>query len=130
MYEAITENIKVCVTPQFIEEQSIPDESYFFWAYTVEIYNLGALQVQVRSRFWSITDLTGYTEEIEGPGIVGQEPWIQPSESFVYTSGAPLYTPSGMMVGHYMVQSSKGDFLKVDIPPFSLDSPYGKRILN
>lgn len=130
MYEATTEDIKITVKPRFVEEQSFPDENYYFWAYTVEIHNLGPDDVQLRSRYWSITDATGHTEEVEGAGVVGKEPWIKPDDSFKYTSGAPLYTPSGVMLGHYMMQSKNGAFFKVDIPPFSLDSPYAERVLN
>lgn len=130
MYEATTASILVRVEPSFVEEQSSPDENYFFWAYTVEIENLSERSVQLRSRFWSITDSAGHTEEVEGPGVVGKEPVIEPGGSFVYTSGAPLHTPSGVMVGHYVMEAEDGKSFDVEIPAFSLDSPYVQRVLN
>ncbi len=130
MYEAITNLIRIRVEPSFIEEQSAPADEYYFWAYEVEIRNMGTQTVQLRSRFWQITDASGYTEEVKGPGVVGQEPFIKPGASFTYKSGAPLYTPSGVMVGSYSMQAEDGEVFEVSIPAFSLDSPYAERVLN
>lgn len=130
MYEATTNLIRIRVEPSFVEEQSSPADEYYFWSYEVEIKNMGTQSVQLRSRCWRITDASGYTEEVQGAGVVGQEPIIKPGASFSYKSGAPLYTSSGVMVGTYSMQSETGEFFDVSIPAFSLDSPYAERILN
>ncbi len=127
MYEAVTRSIRVRVTPAYQEEQSTPDESYFFWSYTVEIANEGEEPVQLKSRVWRITDGRGRTEEVRGPGVVGQTPMIGPGQSFSYTSGCPLSTPSGIMVGSYQMTAADGRLFDVAIPAFSLDSPFTVR---
>jgi ApaG protein len=130
MYEAVTRGIRIRVTPQFLEEESEPDEDRFFWAYTIDIINEGAETVQLRSRHWRITDAAGRTEEVRGPGVVGKTPVLSPGTSFRYTSGCPLPTPSGIMVGSYQMTTEAGELFNVDIPAFSLDSPHVKRRLN
>ncbi|MEC9367397.1 MAG: Co2+/Mg2+ efflux protein ApaG [Pseudomonadota bacterium] len=130
MYEATTGSIRVCVEPAFQEEDSSPGDSVYFWSYTVEIENLGEEPVQLRSRYWRITDSAGKTEEVRGAGVVGQEPVIEPGGSFRYTSGAPLGTESGIMVGSYQMQSASGGTFQVAIPAFSLDSPYTRATVN
>ena len=108
MYEAVTRDIRVRVTPQYLEEESAPDERRYLWSYTIEISNEGSEVVQLRSRHWRITDGHGRTEEVRGPGVVGQTPTIQPGTSFRYTSGCPLPTPSGIMVGSYQMTTDGG----------------------
>lgn len=130
MYEAITEGIRVRVTPQFIDDQSSPDENYYFWSYTVEITNEGLVSVQLMTRAWQITDGNGKKEIVKGPGVVGQTPTIPPGQSFTYTSGCPLSTPSGIMLGSYQMQRQNGSMLDVKIPAFSLDSPFEGRRVN
>jgi ApaG protein len=130
MYEAVTSGIRVRVTPQYLEEESSPDESRYVWAYTIDIVNEGSETVQLRTRHWRITDATGRTEEVRGPGVVGQTPVLEPGASFRYTSGCPLPTPSGIMVGSYQMMTESGGRLNVAIPAFSLDSPHAKRSLN
>lgn len=130
MYEATTDSIRVRVEPQFIDDQSTPDESHYFWAYTIEITNLGGETVQLISRAWQITDASGHVEEVRGPGVVGQTPTLKPGQAFTYTSGCPLRTPSGLMVGTYLMARSSGDTFEIAIPPFSLDSPYMRRVMN
>lgn len=130
MYEAVTRGIRVRVTPQYLEEESAPDERRYLWAYTIEISNEGSEVVQLRSRHWRITDGDGRTEEVRGPGVVGQTPTIQPGTSFRYTSGCPLPTPSGIMVGSYQMTTAAGQLINVAIPAFSLDSPHARRSLN
>ncbi len=130
MYEAVTERIRVRVEPDYQEEQSSPDESYFFWAYTVEISNQGDSAVELRSRFWQITDAQGHREEVRGPGVVGLTPRIEPGDTFTYTSGCPLRTPSGIMVGSYQMVDAEGRMFDVAIPAFSLDSPFSTPTLN
>ncbi len=130
MYEAVTHGIRVRVTPAYVEDQSSPDDDYFFWMYTVMIENEGDEPVQLRSRIWHITDGDGHTEEVRGPGVVGQTPVIPPGETFTYTSGCPLRTPQGIMVGSYQMVNAQGDLFSVAIPAFSLDSPFAIRNVN
>lgn len=130
MYEATTRSIRVRVKPDYLEDRSTPDESYFFWSYTVEIFNSGTETVQLRSRYWHIVDGIGRTEEVRGPGVVGETPVIPPGQSFTYTSGCPLRTPAGIMSGSYQMVDSAGLMFEIAIPAFSLDSPYAVRSVN
>lgn len=130
MYEAVTHGIRIKVEPQYVEEQSSPDDSYFFWAYTIEIANEGNSVVQLKTRHWRITDARGKTEEVRGPGVVGKTPVLDPGESFTYTSGCPLGTASGIMVGSYQMQLQDGSLIDVAVPAFSLDSPFAIRSVN
>ena len=130
MYEAVTDNIRVRVTPQYVAAQSAPEDGHYFWAYTVEITNLGQDHVQLKSRIWKITDANGRTEEIRGAGVVGQQPTLEPMKPFSYTSGCPLRTPQGLMVGSYQLVGAEGRMLDIAIPAFSLDSPFGRPSLH
>ena len=130
MYEAVTCGIKVRVTPVYIEDRSTPSDGYFFWAYKVDIVNEGEESVQLLSRYWRITDAGGHSEEVRGPGVVGQSPVIGPGETFTYSSGCPLKTPSGIMMGTYKMASRTGATFDIKIPAFSLDSPYAIRSVN
>jgi ApaG protein len=130
MYEAVTRGIRIRVTPQYLEDQSSPEDGEFLWAYTVDIANESDETVQLRSRVWRITDGQGQTEEVRGPGVVGETPVIEPGRSFSYTSGCPLRTPSGIMVGSYQMVDAKGQLFDVQIPAFSLDSPFAMRSVN
>ncbi|MEZ5926126.1 MAG: Co2+/Mg2+ efflux protein ApaG [Hyphomicrobiaceae bacterium] len=130
MYQAITHNIRVTVVPQYLPERSEPAASRYFWAYTIEIANQGHWPMQLRSRYWRITDALGRTEEVRGPGVVGEEPVIMPGSAFTYTSGCPLSTSSGIMVGTYQMQLEDGRMLDIAIPAFSLDCPDRRPQLN
>lgn len=130
MYQAETRGVRVTVTPEYQTDKSDPDESRWFWAYTVEIANLGSIPVQLRSRHWRIVDARGRVQEVTGPGVVGEQPLLQPGESFEYTSGCPLGTPSGFMVGHYRMETGSGEQFDAEIPAFSLDLPQEERTLN
>ena len=130
MYEAVTNGIRVRVTPRFLEDQSVPEEGRYFWAYTVEIANDGAETVQLKTRHWQIVDGNGHRETVKGPGVVGKTPTLAPGKSFSYTSGCPLTTPSGIMSGSYQMQLGDGRMMDVEIPGFSLDSPYARRSIN
>lgn len=123
-YSATTDGIRVSVRPIYLEDQSSPGDGHFVWAYQVRIENLGERTVQLRNRNWTITDAAGRVQEVHGPGVVGEQPVLGPGDSFEYTSGCPLSTPSGMMVGSYEMELAGGDMLEVAIPAFSLDSPY------
>lgn len=130
IYEATTRDITVRVVPNFMEEDSAPLRDYYFWAYTVDIHNGGTQQVQLLSRHWQITDATGRRQEVRGPGVVGEQPTIEPGDNFRYTSGAPLRTPSGIMVGWYTMEAEDGETFDIEIPAFSLDSPYTAQRMN
>ena len=123
-YEAVTRGIRVRVEPAFLEDQSVPEDGQYFWAYTIQIENLGTETVQLKTRYWRITDSTGQIQEVRGAGVVGEQPLLRPGDSFEYTSGAPLPTPSGFMGGFYQMQSAGGELFNVEIPTFSLDSPH------
>lgn len=123
MYEAITHDIKVTVAPQFLADQSKPREGYFVWAYTITIENSSDQTVRLVNRFWKITDANGRVQEVRGEGVVGEQPVLKPGESFEYTSGAPLATPSGFMAGSYQMESYDGKPFDIEIPAFSLDQP-------
>ena len=124
MYQKTTREISITVKPYFLEEQSQPGEEQFFWAYHVEIANSSNETVQLLERHWKIADSNGFVQEVRGDGVVGEQPIIHPGDSFEYTSAAPLSTPSGMMVGTYLMKSENGENFKVIIPAFSLDSPF------
>ena len=124
MYERLTRGIRVQVEPDYLEEQSSPDEHRYVWAYTIQIANEGGVTVQLKKRHWRITDAHGRTQEVRGDGVVGEQPVLHPGDRFEYTSGAPLTTPSGFMVGAYLMETEHGEVFDVDIPAFSLDSPH------
>ena len=130
MYRAVTRNIEVTVTPRFLAERSSPDNGYFFWAYTIAITNTGSETVQLRTRHWRITDALGRLQEVKGAGVVGEEPVLKPGQSFEYTSGVPLPTPSGFMTGTYGMQIETGEGFDVEIPAFSLDCSFGEQTIN
>lgn len=130
MYQTTTRAIRVTVTPAFRPDQSSAAEGRYLWSYTIEIANLGAEVVQLRSRQWRITDGNGRVEDVRGDGVIGKQPTLRPGERFEYTSGCPLTTPSGIMVGSYQMQNDRGELFLVDIPAFSLDLPGAKPVLN
>jgi ApaG protein len=130
MYRAVTRKIEVTVTPRFLPDRSSPDKSYFFWAYTIAITNSGEETVQLRTRHWRITDAMGRLQEVKGAGVVGEEPVLKAGQSFEYTSGVPLPTPSGFMTGSYGMQTDAGERFEVEIPTFSLDCSYAERTIN
>jgi ApaG protein len=130
MYQTVTRNIEVSVTPKFLPERSSQEKSYFFWQYTIEISNHGSETVQLKTRHWRITDAFGRVQEVRGAGVVGEEPVLEPGASYEYTSGVPLPTASGFMVGTYGMVSARGERFDIQIPAFSLDGPEAKRTLN
>ena len=130
MYTATTRNITVKVEPQFLSEQSDPASDQYVWLYTINIENGGTDVVQLLNRHWIITNAMGHVEEVQGPGVIGEQPILKPGDSFQYTSGCPLRTPSGMMVGTYEMVGPGEERFDVNIPAFSLDSPHQARQLN
>jgi len=124
-YSETTRAIRVTVRAFYLEDQSQPERGHFVWAYRVSIENQGSETVQLLRRTWRITDGQGRTQEVHGAGVVGEQPVLEPGESFEYTSGTPLPTPSGFMRGAYhMVVTDSGEAFDVAIPAFSLDSPH------
>ncbi|MHA1107712.1 MAG: Co2+/Mg2+ efflux protein ApaG [Alphaproteobacteria bacterium] len=130
MYSSITRAVRVTVDPIYMEDQSSPMDDHYVWAYQVKIENDGADTVQLINRHWRITDSLGRHQEVRGEGVVGEQPVLRPGESYEYTSGTPLATPSGIMMGSYEMETPTGERFDVDIPAFSLDSPHQNRLIN
>lgn len=130
MYIAITRDIQVTALPDFLPDRSDPLQNRYFWSYTIEIANLGRVRVQLLSRHWIIIDANGRREEVRGPGVVGEQPVLEPGETFRYASGCPLSTPSGLMQGSYRMVTDSGESFDVEVPAFSLDSPMSNPTLN
>tara|TARA_B100000886_G_scaffold133203_1_gene89859 strand:- start:340 stop:732 length:393 start_codon:yes stop_codon:yes gene_type:complete len=127
MYSKTTKGVTVKVTPYFLDDQSSPQEDHYVWAYQVNIKNLSSNTVKLKHRNWIIIDANGKIMNVQGEGVVGEFPTLQPGESFEYTSGTPLKTNNGMMQGFYLMSQNNGDQIKIDIPAFSLDSPYNQK---
>ncbi|MEP4030995.1 Co2+/Mg2+ efflux protein ApaG [Roseibium polysiphoniae] len=130
MYRATTNGIEVAVEPFYLDDESDPEKSHFVWAYMVEIRNDTNEPVQLRTRYWKIMDAIGRVEEVRGAGVIGEEPWIEPGETFEYSSGCPLKTKSGIMQGSYGMVREDGSMFDAAIPAFSLDLPDEIRSLN
>lgn len=116
---------RVCVQVQsiYVESQSIPEEERFVFAYTVTIRNLGRFNVQLLGRYWLITNSNGRQTEVQGEGVIGEQPLILPGNEFHYTSGAILETPIGTMEGHYEMVAHDGESFRVPVPVFRLAIP-------
>lgn len=109
--------------PQFIESQSSPKENRYVFSYTITITNAGINAAQLRTRHWLITDANGHVQEVNGDGVIGEQPLINPGESFRYTSGAVLETSVGVMQGKYTMYSDDGENFDAPIPQFTLSIP-------
>jgi len=121
---ATTEGIRVSVKSQYLADQSVPQSKRYVFAYTVTISNEGAEPAQLRTRHWIITDGTGKVEEVKGPGVVGQTPYLRPGEQFEYTSGCILQTARGQMHGTYQMVRPDGRMFDAVIAPFLLALPH------
>ena len=130
MYRTITRNIEITANPKFLEGQSEPDQGKFVWAYTITIANHGSETVRLLSRHWVITDGNGSRQDVRGPGVVGEQPVLKPSDSFTYSSGCPLTTPSGLMMGTFGMVNDAGENFDVAIPAFSLDCRFDRHSVN
>jgi ApaG protein len=130
MYSKTTRSISITVEPTYLEDRSSPTDNQYVWAYHVRIENSGGETVQLLHRYWRITDAHGRVQEVRGPGVVGEQPVLKPGDSFEYTSGTPLPTPSGIMVGAYQMETDQGERFDVAVPAFSLDSPHQQVRLN
>jgi len=126
VYTATTKGVRVSVQPSYDHERSEPEEHRYFWTYKIEIVNVGARTVQLTHRQWRITDAFGHDHDVRGEGVVGEQPTLKPGQSFEYTSGCPLTTPSGIMAGTFLMVDEDGVAFPVTVPTFSLDSPSGR----
>ncbi len=124
MSEAITRGVRVTAKPEFLPQQSDPRAGLWMFAYHIQIENSGPDSVQLLSRHWLITDATGRVEEVRGPGVVGEQPVLQPGQVYHYTSGCPLPTAVGTMHGTYQMVTARGERFDVTIAPFTLAEPY------
>ena len=124
MSDTTTRGIQVQVESDYVPERSSPEESLYFFSYTVRISNHGKESAQLISREWIITDLEDRVEKVRGPGVVGEQPLLRPGESFVYTSFCPLKTPFGSMEGHYSMITAEGEAFDARIPFFALAMPH------
>ena len=122
--EATTRGIKVEVESRFDPSRSRPEAGFWFFLYTVTISNKSETTVQLLRRQWVIVDAHGEVEHVEGEGVVGEQPVLEPGEAFQYTSGCPLGTEIGTMHGTYQMVDSEGDTFEVEISPFTLSKPY------
>lgn len=129
-FEKTTDDIRVLVTPVFMDEESKPEKYFYLWAYQVRIENRGALPVTILDRQWKVIDAHGATKTISGVGVFKDQPALKPGDAFEYTNTIPLGTTSGFMTGKYAMEKASGSFIDIDIPTFSLDSPYGSHLLN
>ena len=123
MAEGNKYQINVHVSTAYLAEQSDPASDRYVFAYTVSIANTGTVAAQLISRHWIITDAENVTQEVKGLGVVGEQPLLQPGESFEYTSGTALATPVGTMRGSYQVVAEDGIKFDAEIPPFTLSMP-------
>jgi ApaG protein len=123
MPTAVTQGVRVTVESAYLEDRSSPEENTYAFAYTVTIENEGGTRVQLRRRHWIITDGDGKVEEVEGPGVVGEQPVLDPGDAHSYTSGAVIRTPVGSMEGTYEMHEAGGRVFKAQIPRFPLHMP-------
>lgn len=110
------------VQPQYLPEQSDPEDDTYVFAYTITITNTGEVSAQLIARSWNVNDANGFTEKVKGLGVVGQQPLLKPGQSFEYTSGTRLRTPTGTMHGSFFFVAEDGERFDVDIPMFVLDA--------
>lgn len=130
MYSQKTKELTVTVVPEFLAEHSRPDEGHYVWAYHITIQNGGRERVQLINRYWKIIDGQGRVQEVRGVGVVGEQPVLEPGQEYSYTSGCPLPTPSGLMVGAYEMSKDSGERFDVSVPAFSLDSPEARGVVH
>lgn len=116
-------NISIDVEVQYIEEQSSPNDDRYVFSYTINMLNKGSETAQLISRHWIITDAEGKTQEVKGPGVVGEHPYLKPGEDFTYTSGTIINTPVGSMQGSYQMKAGDGQMFDAEINPFTLSKP-------
>ena len=123
MSDTVTRGIRILVRPEYMAAESNPDQGHYLFAYHITIRNEGGVTVQRRSRHWLITNGEGQVEEVRGPGVVGQQPRLEPGASFDYTSYCPLDTPVGTMQGSFQMFDENGEEFDAVIEPFGLSRP-------
>lgn len=123
MSDATTRGVRVRVRSAYVPDRSSPEDGYYFFAYRVRITNTAAVPVKLISRHWIITDGSGRVEEVEGPGVVGEQPLLTEGQSFEYTSACPLPTPVGSMHGTYQMLTAEGEMFDARVAPFTLAEP-------
>lgn len=123
MPNAVSEGIRVTVESRYLEDHSQPEDDRYAFAYFVTIANESDIRVQLKRRHWIITDGDAQVQEVEGPGVVGEEPILDPGQAHRYQSGAVLTTPVGTMEGTYEMHDAGGRVFKVEIPRFALQQP-------
>jgi ApaG protein len=121
--EELKYEIRIQVATQYVDDQSEPDIDRYVFAYTITIENLSSVPAQLLGRHWLITDANGKVQEVSGDGVVGQQPKLNPGETYRYSSGAVLETPVGAMQGSYRMQADNGFDFDAPIPPFTLAVP-------
>jgi len=124
IFEAVTDGVRVTTQSYFLAGQSNPEDDHYVWAYRIRIANESGETVQLMSRHWIITDASGHSQEVQGDGVIGEQPVIAPGADHSYMSGTPLNTPTGFMAGSYGMIGASGRRFDIVIPGFSLDSPY------
>ena len=118
-----THEIRIHVATQYVDDQSEPAIDRYVFAYTITIENLCSVPAQLMSRHWIITDANGKVQEVSGDGVVGEQPRLEPGETYQYSSGAVLETPVGAMQGSYRMKADGGADFDAPIPPFTLAVP-------
>jgi ApaG protein len=113
---------RVAVLPNYLAEQSSPQQGLYVFSYTITISNVGEVPAQLISRTWNVNDAHGHTERVKGLGVIGQQPLLKPGQSFEYTSGTRLRTPTGTMHGSFFCVAEDGEKFDVDVPMFVLDA--------
>lgn len=116
----LTNNVQVDVKTEYIAEQSKPEENQYVYSYTINLTNLGDTTAQLISRHWFISDANENIQEVQGLGVVGEQPTLSPGESYSYTSGVVMETKTGMMTGSYTMETTSGESFEANIPPFAL----------
>ena len=129
-YTEITNDIRVSVKTNFLDDQSDEENNIWVWSYHILIENNGADIIQLTDRYWKITDASGHIQEVNGSGVIGLKPTIKPGDFFEYSSGTPLKKSSGFMTGHYKIVNHKKEIFYIKIPIFSLDKPFKNKTLN
>ncbi len=122
--ETVTRGIRISVETKYDPTRSSPQQSQWFFLYTIRITNEGPVTAQLMTRHWIITDATGHVEEVKGPGVVGEQPVLAQGQSFEYTSGCPLATPFGSMRGSYQMTTADGEQFDAEIAEFILREPH------
>lgn len=123
MYSATTQGISVSVVPEYLPGRSDAEQGRHFWAYHILLENHSDRAATLRRRHWTIVDASGRLEEVEGEGVIGEQPRLEPGSRYEYSSGCPLNAQSGLMYGTYLMEDDNGTLFRIEIPAFSLDIP-------